>query len=117
VLGLWLLISIYGGYFGGGQGLMMLAALTLAGRTDIHRMNALKSALSALVNGVAVAIFAVAGAVQWLPACVMIAGAVVGGYGGARIARRVEPKRVRPVVVALGWVLTAAFFYRTFGNS
>ena len=112
VMPIWVLISIYGGYFGGGMGLMMLAALALASVGDIHRMNALKSVLCVLVNGVAVAVFAVAGAVHWAEAGLMIGGSIVGGYLGARVARRVEPKRVRPVVVVIGWALTAAFFYR-----
>ncbi len=108
----WAAIAVYGGYFGGGMGLLMLAALTLLGMTDIHRMNALKSALGVLVNGVAVAIFAVAGAVQWAEAGLMVIGSMAGGYAGARLARRVEPKRVRSAVVVMGWALTAAFFYR-----
>jgi uncharacterized membrane protein YfcA len=112
VMPLWTLISIYGGYFGGGMGLLMLAALTVAGLSDLHRMNALKSGLGVLVNGVAVAVFAVAGAVQWAPAGLMIMGSIFGGYLGARLARRVDPQRVRPVVVGLGWALTVAFFYR-----
>jgi hypothetical protein len=112
VTALWALIAVYGGYFGGGMGLLMLAALTLLGMSELHRMNALKSGLGVLVNGVAVAVFAVAGAVQWAQAGLMIAGSMVGGYAGARLARRVDPKRVRPVVVFLGWTLTVAFFYR-----
>lgn len=112
VMAVWLLISVYGGYFGGGMGLLMLAALSLAGVTDLHRMNALKSALGTLVNGVAVVIFAVAGAPHWVPVGLMVVGSIAGGYFGAVIARRIDPKRVRPVVVVLGWTLTAAFFYR-----
>ncbi len=107
-------LATYGGYFGGGLGLMMLAAFALAGVADIHRMNALKTALGALINAVAVVIFAIAGVVQWLPAVLMMGGSIAGGFIGAVIARRVDPKRVRPVVVVLGWLLTAAFFYRTF---
>jgi uncharacterized protein len=111
-----LLIAIYGGYFGGGMGLMMLAAFTLIGMTELHRMNGLKSALGVLINGVAVVIFAVSGKIQWAPAAVMIAGAVLGGFGGASLARRIDPRKVRPVVVLTGWVMTAAFFWRQFGG-
>jgi uncharacterized membrane protein YfcA len=114
VVVLQVVIAIYGGYFGGGMGLMMLAAFTLMGMTDIHRMNALKSALGALINGAAVVTFALAGIVQWGPAALMVAGSIAGGFGGAVMARRVDPKRVKLVVIVLGWVLTAAFFYRTF---
>lgn len=110
-----LLIAIYGGYFGGGMGLMMLAAFTLIGMTQLHRMNALKSALGVLINGVAVVIFAVSGKIAWAPAGVMVVGAVLGGFGGASLARKVAPARVRPVVVVIGWVMTAAFFWRQFG--
>lgn len=112
VMPVWVLISVYGGYFGGGMGLLMLAALTVAGIGDLHRMNALKSGLGLLVNGVAVAVFAVAGMVQWAQGGLMIGGSIAGGYLGARLARRIDPKRVRPVVVALGWALTVAFFAR-----
>ena len=68
-----LAISVYGGYFGGGMGIMMLAVMTLLGMTHIHRMNALKNSLGALINGVAVVAFVVAGAVRWEPGVVMIA--------------------------------------------
>ena len=109
------LISIYGGYFGGGMGLMMLAAFTFLGMTQLHRMNALKSSLGVLINGVAVAVFVLTGKIAWAPASVMIVGAVLGGFGAARLARRVEPAKVRPVVIAVGWGMTAAFFWRQFG--
>jgi uncharacterized protein len=109
-----LFISVYGGYFGGGIGIMMLAVLSLLGMTDIHRMNALKTALATMVNGVAVIAFVVAGTVQWAPALVMVAGGVGGGYGGAAIARRVAEKHVRAVVLAVAWAMTAYFFARTY---
>ena len=112
VMPLWALVSVYGGYFGGGMGLLMLALLTVLGIGDLHRMNALKSGLGLLVNGVAVAVFAVAGAVYWAQAGLMVVGSIAGGYFGARLARRIDPKQVRPVVVFIGWGLTVAFFYR-----
>lgn len=108
-------VAIYGGYFGGGMGLMMLAVFTLLGMTEIHRMNALKAGLGVLINGVAVAIFAASGKIEWAPAGVMVLGAVLGGFGGASLARRLPPKKVRPVVVTIGWVMTAWFFWRAFG--
>lgn len=110
-----LLIAIYGGYFGGGMGLMMLAAFTLYGMTDLHRMNALKAGLGLLINGLAVAVFAISGQIAWLPAGVMIAGAIAGGFGGASLARKVDPKKVKPFVVAIGWIVTTGFFYKAFG--
>lgn len=109
-----LIISVYGGYFGGGMGIMMLAVLSLMGMTDIHRMNALKTVLAALANGVAVAAFIAAGAVDWARGIVMIAGGIAGGYGGAAIARRVDAKRVRLLVLVIAWTMTAYFFWRTY---
>jgi uncharacterized membrane protein YfcA len=109
-----LVISVYGGYFGGGMGIMMLAVLSLLGMTDIHRMNALKTSLSALVNGVAVVAFIVAGAVAWRPAAVMIVGGILGGYAGAAVARRIRPARVRSLVLVVAWTMTAYFFVRTY---
>ncbi len=107
-------ISVYGGYFGGGMGIMMLAVLTLLGMTHIHRMNALKITLGSLVNGVAVVAFVVAGAVRWGPGAVMIAGGVLGGYAGAATARRIDPRLVRGAVLALAWTMTLYFFGRTY---
>jgi uncharacterized protein len=112
-VGAQLFIGFYGGYFGGGMGIMMLAVLSLLGMTDIHRMNSLKAVLGTLV-GVAVVAFVVAGAVAWAPGSVMIAGGIAGGYAGAAIARRVEPKTVRRLVLAVAWIMTGYFFLRTY---
>ncbi len=111
-----LFISVYGGYFGGGAGIMMLAVLTLLGMTNIHKMNALKTVLGALINGVAVLAFVVAGAVEWTPGVVMIAGGITGGYAGAAVARRVSPKYVRWLVLVVAWSMTAYFFYKTYAR-
>jgi len=111
-----LLISVYGGYFGGGMGIMMLAVLTLLGMTNIHRMNALKNSLGTLINGVAVVAFVVAGAVRWAPGVVMIAGGITGGYAGAAIARRVNPKHVRSLVLVIAWGMTGYFFWKTYAH-
>jgi uncharacterized protein len=109
-----LAISVYGGYFGGGMGVMMLAVLSLLGMSDIHRMNALKTSLATLVNGIAVVAFIWNGAVAWGPGAVMIAGGVGGGYAGAAIARRVSPKTVRYLVLAVAWAMTIYFFVKTY---
>ena len=77
-------IAVYGGYFGGGMGILMLATLSLIGMTNIHAMNALKTILGAVINGVAVLAFIIAGAVAWVPGSVM----VVGGSSGAMSGRR-----------------------------
>ena len=105
-----LAIAVYGGFFGGGMGIMMLASYTILGMTDIHAMNGMKSWLAVMINGVAVATFVVAGAVLWPQAVVMLGGAVVGGYWGARGAKRVRPLYVRRFVILLGAVLTVYFF-------
>jgi uncharacterized protein len=109
-----LAIAVYGGYFGGGIGIMMLAVMTLLGMTHIHQMNGMKNILGALINGVAVVAFVVAGAVQWGPGVFMVAGGILGGYAGATIARRVNPKYVRRLVMAIAWTMTAYFFVKTY---
>jgi uncharacterized membrane protein YfcA len=109
-----LVVSVYGGYFGGGMGIMMLAILTVLGMTEMHKMNAMKTVLGALVNGVAVFAFIVAGAVAWGPGLVMVAGGTLGGYMGAAAARRVEAKHVRRIVLVVAWSMTLYFFIRTY---
>jgi uncharacterized membrane protein YfcA len=105
-------IATYGGYFGGGAGILMLAMLSMAGLSDIHEMNGLKSLLSVAISAVAVTAFLLYGIVVWRPEIVMMAGAIVGGYGGASIARRLAHAGVRRFVVLIGWVMTAYFFVR-----
>jgi uncharacterized membrane protein YfcA len=107
-------IAIYGGFFGGGVGILMLAALSIAGMEDIHEMNGLKALFSTLINGVAVVLFIAAGVVRWPAALVMIAGAIAGGYGGAVLARLVAPAQVRRFVIVVGAALTVYFFLRTY---
>lgn len=105
-------IAVYGGFYGGGMGMMMLAGLALAGMEDVHAMNALKNVLSTFINGVAVVTFAVAGVVAWPYAGVMAVGAIAGGYLAARFARRLDPKFVRWFVIVSGAALTVYFFLK-----
>lgn len=107
-----LVIATYGGYFGGGIGILMLAALSLIGMTNIHDMNALKTVFASCINGVAVITFALAGAVVWPQATVMVAGAIVGGYGGAYFARQIDPRLVRKAVIVVGVAMTLYFFVK-----
>jgi uncharacterized membrane protein YfcA len=107
-----LVIAIYGGYFGGGMGIMMLAAFALAGMLDIHEMNGLKTLLGVAVNLLALGEFIVKGIVAWTPGLVMAAGAVLGGYFGAVIARKIDPYWVRVFVIAIGWTMTVYFFVK-----
>ncbi len=108
-----LIIAIYGGYFGGGIGILMLATLGLMGMENIHEMNAMKTLLTAFINGVAVVIFIVRGIVLWPQALLMVAGAIVGGYAGAFYARKIEQKWVRAFVIVVGVSMTIYFFLRS----
>jgi len=105
-----LLFSIYGGYFGAGNGILMLSALALAGLTNIHLMNGLKSVLATAINGIAVIEFIVAGKVVWPLAWPMAIAAIIGGYAGASIARRLDRNVVRAAIIAIGFILAAYFF-------
>ncbi len=106
------IIAIYGGYFGGGIGILMLAALALMGLEDIHVMNGLKSILATCINGVAVVTFIIAGIVHWPEAIVMIVGATIGGYGGAYLAHKIDKKWIRLFVIIVGFVTTLYFFIK-----
>jgi hypothetical protein len=97
------LVGIYGGYFGAGIGILMLAALGFMGFTHIHRMNGLKNWLALCMNGVAAVIFAVSGLVNWPVAVATGAGAILGGYAASRVAQRVSQQRVRQAVVMIGF--------------
>ena len=110
-----LIIAIYGGYFGGGIGIMILASLGIMGMDNIHEMNGLKTVLQAAINGVAVITFILARAVIWLPALVMITGAIVGGYGGAYFARKLDARVIRAFVILVGTSMTVYFFLRSIG--
>ncbi len=103
-------IAVYGGYFGGGMGIMMLATLAVSGLTDIHEMNGLKSLLGTAINGVALAEFVIDRKIAWAPGLVMVLGAIAGGYAGARTARRVDRRHVRTFVIVVGWAMTVYFF-------
>jgi uncharacterized membrane protein YfcA len=111
-LPLQLLIAVYGGYFGGGIGIMMLAAMAIAGMTNIHEMNALKTVLAVAINGVAVAVFVALNTVAWAPGLIMLCGGVAGGYLGAGVARRTNPVYVRIFVTVVAWLLTGYFFLK-----
>ncbi len=105
-----LFVAAYGGYFGAGIGILMLASLGLMGLRDIHQMNALKTLLSSLINGIALVYFAIKGLVVWHIALLMAAGAVCGGYWGARLAKRVHQNHLRIFIVAVGLLVSAWLF-------
>ena len=112
IVAIQLVIAAYGGYFGGGMGIMMLASFALAGMTNIHEMNGLKALLGVSINGLALLTFIISGAIQWKYGLTMAAGGILGGYSTAAFARKLEPRYVRIFVIAVGWLMTAYFFAR-----
>ena len=109
-----LIVSVYGGYFGGGVGILNLAMLAAIGMTDIHAMNALKVVLGGIINGVAVVTFILKGAVVWKAGTVMILGALVGGYLGAHYAQKLPPNWIRAFVIIVGTGMTLYFFWNAY---
>lgn len=107
-----LVIATYGGFFGGGIGILMLSMLAIMGQDNIHTMNALKNLLASCINGVAVVAFVIARAVFWPEAILMVVGGIAGGYGAAHFAQRLDPKLVRRFVIAVGFIVTIYFFTR-----
>src|SRR5581483_7126995 len=106
------LVAVYGGYFGAGIGIMMLAGLALSGFSAIHRMIALRNYYAILINGIAALYFIAFGAIRWADAAVLTVGQIVGGLVGARVARGLSPTTVRWVVVAIGVALALSLFRR-----
>jgi uncharacterized membrane protein YfcA len=105
-------VAVYGGYFGAGIGILMLSSLALMGIGDMHRMNALKTVLNGCINGVSVLVFVSDGKVNWTFALPMAVAAILGGYLGARLALRVEPRYVRWAVIVIGFGLAGFYFWR-----
>ncbi len=106
------LVSVYGGYFNGGLGIVLLALFSLWGMRNIHEMNGLKNGLSFALSGISVAAFAVSGLVEWPQAIVMMIGATAGGYAGAPVARVLSKQVVRWIVIVVGFGMSAVFFAR-----
>jgi uncharacterized protein len=107
-------VGIYGGYFGGGMGIVMLAMLAALGMTDIHAMNALKSVMAFVINGIAAVAFIVARAVYWKQGVVMIAGGILGGYLGAHYAQKIPAIWIRWFVILVGTGMTIYFFVKAY---
>jgi uncharacterized membrane protein YfcA len=105
-----LLVAVYGGYFGGGIGIMNLAMLAALGMTDIHAMNKLKVILGGIINGVATVTFIVTRAIVWPQAIVMTVGSLLGGYSTARLAQKLPQAWVKSFVIAVGTAMTIYFF-------
>lgn len=109
-----LVVAVYGGYFGGGLGIMNLAMLAAIGMTDIHAMNAMKVLLGGIINGTAVIAFMIAGAVAWKQGGIMTAGAIVGGYCAAHYAQKVPQVWIRWFVILVGAGMTTYFFWKAY---
>lgn len=105
-------VSVYGGYFGAGIGILMLASLGFLGFSDIHRMNTLKNVLGSLINLVASLWFVMSGLIDWPRMGVMTAGAITGYYLGAAWSQRLPQAMARRLVVAIGIVITAVMFWK-----
>jgi hypothetical protein len=107
-------LGLYGGYFGGGVGIMMLAIWGLLDSRDLKSLNAQRTLMVSSANAIAVLIFIFAGAVQWSPTLVMLVGALIGGYGGAQIGRRAPARVVRAGTLLVTVLITTAFFVRAY---
>lgn len=107
-----LIVCIYGGYFNGGLGIVLLALFSALGMRDLNLMNGLKNVMSFALSGASVVTFALAGIVVWPQAVVMMIAATVGGFVGAKLARRMSASMVRSIVVVIGVVMTAIFWMR-----
>ena len=104
--------ATYGGYFGAGNGILMLAAMGLLGLHNLNRANGIKNFLGICINSIAVLSFGLAGLVVWEDALVMACGALVGGYFGASMAKRVGQKWVRRAIVLIGWIIFFVMIWR-----
>lgn len=107
-------LSVYGGYFGAGIGILMLASLGFLGLADIHQMNAVKTVLGSLINVIAALYFMFAGLVDWPKAGVMTVGALGGYYLGSHFSQRIPQKQVRRIITTIGFTISAVMFYRQF---
>jgi uncharacterized membrane protein YfcA len=107
-----LFVALYGGYFGAGIGILMLAAMSILGLSDIHQMNGLKNFFGGCINGVAAFYFIWARMVYWPFVVIMALGAIAGGYSGAGVARRIGRNAVRRIVIAIGFGMAVSLFVK-----
>jgi uncharacterized protein len=105
-------VSVYGGYFGAGIGILMLATLGMLGVGNIHEMNAVKGVLGFLINVIAAGYFVMHGLIHWPAAGVMAVGSVIGGYSGSHLAQKIPQRRVRHLITAIGLLLTVLMFVK-----
>ncbi len=105
-------VAVYGGYFGAGMSVMILAIMSVSRTDDFRTANVLKNLLSALTSFVAVVVFVFLGMVSWAPTLVVMAGAIVGGFLGGRLARILPLALMRAIVIAVGAALTVIYAHR-----
>lgn len=110
ILPLQLLIATYGGYFGGGSGILMLAVLNLTGMQNIHSLNAYKSWLATCINAAAIIHFTFAHKIVWFEAIVMALGAIIGAYSSASLARKLNPLWIRSFIISVSLSMTCYLF-------
>jgi uncharacterized protein len=108
------LVTVYGGFFGAGQGILTLAALSIQGITDIQELNALKNWISAVTYTVSALTFIIAGAIDWPFTLLMLVTATAGGYAGAHLARRLPAAWLKNLVITVGTSLTVIYFFKTY---
>lgn len=111
------LIAIYGGYFGAGIGILMLAMIQFLPLASIHQSNALKALLGSTINAVAFFIFIFSGHVIWSIAIWMLIGGIIGGYVGTRIALKINPNMMRMIVLVIAWITTVIYLYKSVANA
>ena len=107
-----MLVAVYGGYFNGGLGIVLLALYSLWGMENLNAMNGLKNAVSFVISAISVLTFAIAGVVHWPVAVLMMVAAIAGGYAGAGLARRLSRRTVRSIVIVIGLGMSLVFFAR-----
>src|SRR6266850_2046354 len=105
-------VAVYGGYFGAGMSVMILAILSVSRADEFRTANVIKNLLSGLTSFVAVVVFVLRGVVAWPPALLVMGGAVIGGFVGGRLARVLPPEAMRWIVITVGTVLTVVYAYR-----
>ncbi|MGB8646650.1 MAG: sulfite exporter TauE/SafE family protein [Anaerolineae bacterium] len=105
-------IATYGGFFGAGQSIMMMASFSLMGMRDIHKINGIKTALALAINGIAIVVFALQGLVRWDLGILMGVGGLIGGYVVARLSKRIEQRYLRLFVIVVGLVVSVWLFVK-----
>ena len=109
-----LIVAVYGGYFNGGLGIVLLALYAMWGLTNLNLMNGLKNGSSFVISAISIITFALAGLIVWPSAIIMMIANIIGGYFGAKLAKRLSKTMVSNIVITVGLIMSAVFFYRLF---